>query len=92
MTQKISNGRLFSDVSAGAPLVRLSNGRYGYQGKDKRLVECSSGYPVDVLVRDGDALCWLSTRFEHNGQDYYLVGCPSLPLAGLIVRERRVQR
>ena len=58
MAQKNTIDKLFSDVFAGAPLIHLSNGRYGCQGKDKRVVEFSSGYPVGVLVRDGDILCW----------------------------------
>lgn len=75
--------------TAGVQLVQLKNGRYGYYGQNGRILEFTCGHPVDVLVRDGDTLRWMPTRFEHNGRDYYLVGYPGVPLCGLTVRERR---
>ena len=69
-------------------LIHLPNGRYGCQKPDGKILEFSCGRSVDVLVRDGDILKWIPARFEHDGSDYYLVGCPKIPLNGLIVRER----
>lgn len=35
-----------------------------------------------------DAEIWTSSRVEHNGNDYYLVGFPNVELSGLKVRVR----
>lgn len=35
-----------------------------------------------------DAEIWTSSRVEHNGNDYYLVGFPDVELSGLKVRVR----
>lgn len=78
-------------VPQSMQLIHLPNGRYGCQNSDGKVLEFSCGHSVDVLVRDGDILKWLPTRFEHDGRDYYLVGCPKIPLNGLTVRERRGQ-
>lgn len=75
--------------SEGIQLMYLKNGRYGYREPDGRIMEFSCGHPVEVLIRDGDILRWMPTRFEHDGRDYYLVGYPGVPLCGLTVRERR---
>lgn len=72
-------------------LKRFPNGRYGY---DVPAFEdgytFSSGSPLEALVHDGDGCpCWVSTRIEHDGTDYYLYGHSGIPLDGLTIRERR---
>lgn len=49
------------------------------------------GSPVEALVTDGDTgvTCWVRTRMEHNGKDYFLVGYDSMKLDGLTVRIRK---
>lgn len=61
-------------------LSKQSNGRYALDGK-----ELSSGYGIEWLCTnddryynyDADTCCsyWRVGRIEHNGTDYYIVGC-----------------
>lgn len=77
-----------SDVQV---LKRCSNGRYGYEihpFEDEHTFSCGS--PVEALIYDEDGYpCWVSSRIEHNGRDYYLFGYNDVPLNGLTIRERR---
>lgn len=72
-------------------LRRFPNGRYGYDEQPFTQGHTfSCGCPVEALIPDEDGNpCWVSTRIEHNGTDYYLYGYGSIPLNGLTVRERR---
>lgn len=51
-------------------------------------VELTCGDTLEVLVIDGqDNLPkWVSTRVEHNGEDYYLVGLLGYNPIGLFAR------
>ena len=72
-------------------LKRYPNGRYGYDihpFEDGRTFTCGS--PIEALIYDEDGYpCWVSSRIEHNGTDYYLYGHSDIPLTGLTIRERR---
>ena len=51
-------------------------------------VELTSGDTIEVLVIDGrdNTTKWVSTRIEHNGDDYYLVGLLGYNPIGLFAR------
>ena len=72
-------------------LRKYPNGRYGYDIRpfgDERTFSCGSR--LEALIRDEDGCpCWVISRIEHNGSDYYLYGHRGIPLDGLQVRERR---
>lgn len=74
------------------PLVQFPFGYYGYEcasGKS-RLLSC--GCSVEALIPDGEGRPrWVRSRIEHDGSDYYLFGHHSVPLEGLVVRERSVK-
>ena len=70
-------------------LQRFSNGRYGYVDVDGIEKTFTCGSPVEAKVTDEHGLpFWVSTRFEHDGDDYFLWRHRSVPLEGLNVRER----
>jgi len=70
-------------------LQRLSNSRYGYTDMDGSETSFTCGSPVEAKITDEEGHpFWVSTRFEHNGNDYFLWNHRSVPLAGLAVRER----
>ena len=71
-------------------LERFRNGRYGYRdGKGSRR-EFSCGQTLEARITDRfGCLRWVKTRVEHDGDDYFIMGHRSVPLAGLTVRERR---
>lgn len=50
----------------------------------------TSGSPVEVLTFDDfhELQIWISTRIEHNGEDYYAVALPNIPLCNLKARVR----
>lgn len=72
-------------------LRKYPNGRYGYDIRpfeDERTFSC--GASIEALIYDEDGYpCWVSSRIEHNGTDYYLYGYNDIPLNGLTIRERR---
>lgn len=71
-------------------LERFRNGRYGYRDGNGSRREFSCGQTLEAKIKDSfGRLRWVKTRMEHNGDDYFLMGHPSVPLAGLTVRERR---
>lgn len=63
-------------------LAKSCNGRYTYDGR-----ELTCGCCIEALVPEDDRHKWISTRIEHDGNDYYLVGYKG-SLSGLLVRER----
>lgn len=50
----------------------------------------TSGQGIEALVPEGypEVKCWVWTRVEHNGKDYYLVGHNDVCMDGLTVRVR----
>ena len=70
-------------------LSLFPGGRYGYHDSiyGSRILSCGSC--VEALVPDEHGCPhWVRSRIEHNGMDYYLYGFDTIPLDGLIVRER----
>lgn len=55
-------------------------------------VELTSGDTLEVLVIDGqDNLPkWISTRVEHNGDNYYLVGLLGYNPIGLFAKVQKI--
>lgn len=50
----------------------------------------TSGQGIEALLPEGypEVKCWVWTRVEHNGEDYYLVGHNDVSMDGLTVRVR----
>ena len=50
----------------------------------------TSGQGIEALVPEGypEVMCWVWTRVEHDGKDYYLVGHHDVCMDGLTVRVR----
>ena len=50
----------------------------------------TSGSGIEALVPEGcpEVDCWVWTRVEHDGNDYYLVGYKDMCMDGLTVRTR----
>ena len=75
---------LFRPVLETGTLHRDENGEYrtgeGYCYR--------SGSLIEVLLQDnpGEAPCWVQTKVEHDGEDYYLIGFEYIPMDGLSVR------
>lgn len=55
-------------VRAEGRLEKQSNGRYQVDG-----VELTSGSYVEFFDDDEDGGCYVPSRVEHNGEDYYIV-------------------
>ncbi len=71
------------------PLKRLANGRYGYVDQHGICQTFTCGSPVEALITDENGQTrWVRSRFEHNGQDYFLWQYDTIALDGLMVRER----
>lgn len=74
-------------------LVKGSNGRYSLNG-----IELSSGYGLEYLCTtddryynydaDNNYSYWKVGRIEHNGTDYYIVGCSAEDITTVRVRIR----
>lgn len=66
-------------------LYKNSNGRYQVEYK-----EYTSGNLIEILIEDDyhDVPFWQRTRVEHDGKDYYVVGCEDVKMQGLKVRVR----
>lgn len=79
---------LNAQVVAEGQLAKNGLGRYEVGG-----FELNSGSRVEYLQRGehGWPDMWRASRIEHNG-DYYIVAEPELPLAGVLVRVKRVKR
>ncbi|MCD8295319.1 MAG: DUF5348 domain-containing protein [Clostridia bacterium] len=70
-------------------LIQLPNKRYGYFAGNQTLREFSCGDCLEAKVCDQYGTHrWAETSIEHDGNRYYLVGFPNLPLEGLTIRER----
>lgn len=54
-------------IRADGILVKNSNGRYEVNG-----IELTSGSSVEFFSDDEDGGCYVPSRIEHNGEDYYI--------------------
>ncbi len=77
---------LFRPVKETGFLHRDDDGEY----KTGRGYTYRIGSLIEVLLRDDscEVPCWVLTKVEHDGEDYYLVGYEDIPLEGLRVRVR----
>ncbi len=62
-------------------------GHYYTSGNSIEFLRVEETYNYDTDKWE-DAPIWTTSRVEHNGQDYYIVGYPSVELSGLKVRVR----
>lgn len=77
---------LFRPVKETGSLHRDADGKY----------ETGQGYPyrcgslIEALLQEDlqEVPCWILTKVEHDGEDYYLVGYEDIPMDGLRVRVR----
>ena len=67
-------------------LHKNRSGRYETSGGHSY----TSGHSIEALVPDdySNVNCWVRTRVEHDGKDYYLVGHHDVSMEGLTVRIR----
>lgn len=77
---------LFRPVLETSTLHRDENGEYrtgkGYCYRSGSLIEA-------LLQEDPhEAPCWVQTKVEHDGEDYYLMGYGDISMEGLSVRVR----
>ena len=77
---------LFRPVLETSTLHRDENGEYrtgkGYCYRSGSLIEA-------FLQEDPhEAPCWVQTKVEHDGEDYYLMGYEDISMEGLSVRVR----
>ena len=80
---------LTSPVSGEYQLTLLPNGRYGFFDGNIHTLSCGKAIEAKLHDRHGRP-CWVKSRIEHDGNDYFLWGYPGIPLAGLTIRERKV--
>lgn len=76
-------------------LARPITGEYTLHKNNRGRYECSaheytSGNGIEFFYYDeyDERYTWLASRVEHDGNDYYIVGCKGLSLEGLKVRRR----
>ena len=82
---------LTSPVSGEYHLERFPNGRYGFFDGNGNMHVLSCGKTIEAKPHDSHGRpCWVKSRIEHDGNDYFLWGYPGIPLAGLTIREREV--
>lgn len=82
---------LTSPVSGEYHLERFPNGRYGFFDGNGNMHALSCGKTIEAKLHDRHGRpCWVKSRIEHDGNDYFLWGHPGIPLAGLTIREREV--
>lgn len=80
---------LTSPVSGEYQLTLFPNGRYGFFNGNIHTLSC--GKAIEAKLHDSHGRpCWVKSRIEHDGSDYFLWGHPNIPLAGLTIREREV--
>lgn len=80
---------LTSPVSGEYQLTLFPNGRYGFFDGNIHTLSC--GKAIEAKLHDSHGRpCWVKSRVEHDGNDYFLWGYPGIPLAGLTIRERKV--
>lgn len=77
---------LFRPVQETSILYKDENGEYR-TGKGYCY---QSGNLIEALLQDGsnEIPCWVQTKVEHDGEDYYLAGYEDIPMEGLHVRVR----
>ena len=82
---------LTSPVSGEYHLERFPNGRYGFFDGNGNMHALSCGKTIEAKLHDRHGRpCWVKSRIEHDGSDYFLWEHPDIPLTGLTVREREV--
>lgn len=77
---------LFRPVLETGTLHRAETGEYRTEGG-----YCyHSGSLIEALLQGdpGETPCWVQTKVEHDGEDYYLAGYEDIPMEGLSVRVR----
>lgn len=80
---------LTSPVSGEYQLTLFPNGRYGFFDGNIHTLSC--GKAIEAKLHDSHGRpCWVKSRIEHDGNDYFLWGYPGIPLTGLTIRERKV--
>ena len=80
---------LTSPVSGEYQLTLFPNGRYGFFDGNIHTLSCRKA--IEAKLHDSHGRpCWVKSRVEHDGNDYFLWGYPGIPLAGLTIRERKV--
>ena len=77
---------LFRPVQEISTLHKDENGEY----RTEKGYCYRSGILIEVLLQGdpNEAPCWVQTRVEHDGEDYYLLGHDDIPMEGLRVRVR----
>lgn len=68
-------------------LLKRPDGRYGLQDGT---YFSSSGSIEYLHTEPGEDSRWVSSRIEHNGEDYCIIGRKELPLQGLLVRIKEI--
>lgn len=77
---------LFRPVQETGILYKDENGEY----RTEKGYCYRSGSLIEVLLQgDTDEVpCWVQTKVEHDGEDYYLARYGDIPMEGLRVRVR----
>lgn len=80
--------RVGDEVLAEGNLIKNSAGRYQISSTDFYF---TSGSSIEYLRQDeyGDGAEWISSRIEHNGEDYYIAADPKLKMSGITARIKR---
>ena len=78
---------LFRPVQETSTLHKDENGEY----RTEKGFYYRSGSLIEVLLQGdtNEAACWVQTKVEHDGEDYYLAGYEDIPMEGLRVRVRQ---
>jgi len=65
----------------------LPDGRPGFYDEEGYRYSLHCGQGLEAKIRDRRGrLRWIRSRIEHDGEDFYLVGCPHMPLSNLPIR------
>lgn len=77
---------LFRPVKETGIIHRDENGKY----RTEKGYCYRSGNLIEVLLQDGshEVPCWVQTKVEYDGEDYYLARYEEIPMEGLKVRVR----
>lgn len=77
---------LFRPVKETGILHRDENGEY----RTEKGYCYRSGNLIEILLQDGsyEVPCWVQTKVEYDGEDYYLAGYEEIHMEGLKVRVR----
>ncbi|MCY9746384.1 DUF5348 domain-containing protein [Paenibacillus larvae] len=81
--------RAAAEVLAEGTLIKNSVGRYQIASTD---VYFTTGSSIEYLGQNayGDGAEWISSRVEHNGEDYYIAADPKLKMSGIKARIKNV--